>query len=472
MQLIKPESKQHYFSSINVNSNTDQIIIVEEIKMNMMSKSCFSPGIINFISNLIASTGDQGEQEYLWLNQYADGMGHEIYRIKLSTKMGGRTFAEISGLVYEENRSIVFAIEIKTNGSTIIRLNPSDFIVNNIDENQIYVYTICEDKDAAQEIETIHMTKDEINRYFAAKAQADKIAKEEELLNKEAGPGAGEASRRAVPEGTSQPEIDELEDDMNLGDADEQFLKDTEDQKMMQDYYVWDAPTSSMEVTLASLENDPRVKNHIVVCGIHSAIKSFIMPLRAKYLKEIQLQKIVIITGEPDERGGDQIDSEIWNQISRFQYVFLVNGSPLKQQTLHKANINYADKVVILGHDSTLNSAISDHEMLDAESIYIYQAVKKVNKDVQILTELVYSSNIEFLLPIYPPNNDYHLSTLYAAGEVYISAIIDTLTCQSYFNPHIVTILQQILKGATEEDDEQLRDMMRAHPDLTQSNLW
>lgn len=81
----------------------------------------------------------------------------------------------------------------------------------------------------------------------------------------------------------------------------------------MQDYYVWDAPTSSMEVTLASLENDPRVKNHIVVCGIHSAIKSFIMPLRAKYLKEIQLQKIVIITGEPDERGGDQIDSEIWN---------------------------------------------------------------------------------------------------------------------------------------------------------------
>lgn len=86
--------------------------------------------------------------------------------------------------------------------------------------------------------------------------------------------------------------------------------------------------------------------------------------------------------------------------------------------------------------------------------------------------ELVYSSNIEFLLPIYPPNNDYHLSTLYAAGEVYISAIIDTLTCQSYFNPHIVTILQQILKGASEEDDEHLRDMMKAHPDLTQSNLW
>ena len=106
----------------------------------------------------------------------------------------------------------------------------------------------------------------------------------------------------------------------------------------------------------------------------------------------------------------------------------MVNGSPLKQDTLYNANINYADKVVILGHDSTLDSDVAD-EMLDAESIYIYQAVRKVNKDVQILTELVYSENIEFLLQQYPPNRDYKYSNLYAAGEVYISAIIDSLTC-------------------------------------------
>ena len=59
----------------------------------------------------------------------------------------------------------------------------------------------------------------------------------------------------------------------------------------------------------------------------------------------------------------------------------MINGSPLKQETLIKANINYADKVVILGHDSTLEQDVAD-DMLDAESIYIYQAVRKVNKDV------------------------------------------------------------------------------------------
>ena len=97
------------------------------------------------------------------------------------------------------------------------------------------------------------------------------------------------------------------------------------------------------------------------------------MPLRAKYLKEYQLQIIVIITGEPEEteKDSEHIDPVIWNTISRFKLVYLVNGSPLNHETLLKANINYADKVVILGNDCTLKQGNQD-EMLDAESIYIY----------------------------------------------------------------------------------------------------
>lgn len=37
-------------------------------------------------------------------------------------------------------------------------------------------------------------------------------------------------------------------------------------------------------------------------------------------------------------------------------------------------------------------------EMHDAESIFIYKAIKKINPSIQIMIELVYSSNIEFLL--------------------------------------------------------------------------
>lgn len=291
-------------------------------------------------------------------------MDHEIYRIKLSEKMENKTFAEISGIVYKQNNSIVFAIEIKTIGKTIIRLNPSDFIVNNINENQIYVYLICPDKKTAEEIETLDMTKDEINKYYNAKALADKIAKERQEDDDFKLPVSAKSKYEAAA-------MLHMEADMGIEGVDELFLQETQDKKLMQEFYVSEMAISSMNVTSATLENDKEVKNHIVVCGIHSAIRSFIMPLRAKYLKEYQLQKIVIITGEPNEKGGNQIDPSIWNSISRFKYIYLVNGSPLKQETLLKANINYADKVVILGHDSTLNSDVSD-DMLDAESIYIY----------------------------------------------------------------------------------------------------
>lgn len=120
--------------------------------------------------------------------------------------------------------------------------------------------------------------------------------------------------------------------------------------------------------------------------------------------------------------------------------IYLVNGSPLKAETLLKANVNFADKVVILGNDSSIKT-VEKHEMLDAEVIYIYKAVRRCNKDVQILTELVSNDNIDFLLPDGQTCTEFVHSTLYAAGEVYQSAIIDTLTCASYFNEHLVTVM-------------------------------
>jgi hypothetical protein len=87
MQLIKPESKTHYYSSLNMVSN-DQLIIIEEFKMNLLAKSCFSPGIISLLSNLTQSAGDfdYGDFDEEWLKEYMQGMGHEIYRTDLSYK--------------------------------------------------------------------------------------------------------------------------------------------------------------------------------------------------------------------------------------------------------------------------------------------------------------------------------------------------------------------------------------------------
>jgi hypothetical protein len=97
-------------------------------------------------------------------------MGHEIYRVKLSEKMERKYFKDIANLIYKKTKAIVFAIEVSTaKGKRVIRLGPCDFLVNNIQDNDVHVYSICHDKVMAESIETIEMTKEERSRYFISK---------------------------------------------------------------------------------------------------------------------------------------------------------------------------------------------------------------------------------------------------------------------------------------------------------------
>lgn len=50
--------------------------------MNLLAKSCFAPGLISMVSNLIASAGEMNPiDETLWMKEYMTGKGHEIYRV-------------------------------------------------------------------------------------------------------------------------------------------------------------------------------------------------------------------------------------------------------------------------------------------------------------------------------------------------------------------------------------------------------
>lgn len=49
--------------------------------------------------------------------------------------MERKYFSDIARIVYKKTKAIVFALEVCINGKTIIRLNPSEFIINNIEAN-------------------------------------------------------------------------------------------------------------------------------------------------------------------------------------------------------------------------------------------------------------------------------------------------------------------------------------------------
>lgn len=55
--------------------------------MNLLAKSCFSPGLISLMSNLFASSSINVESDMFekeWLKEYSEGMGNEVYRVQIS----------------------------------------------------------------------------------------------------------------------------------------------------------------------------------------------------------------------------------------------------------------------------------------------------------------------------------------------------------------------------------------------------
>ena len=87
-------------------------------------------------------------------------------------------------------------------------------------------------------------------------------------------------------EAISDEEDDELADVEEPDAPDELYEVAKKTDPDFNEFYMWDKPRSSMQATIVSFENDPNVRNHIIVCGVPSSIRSFIKPLRAKYLQE------------------------------------------------------------------------------------------------------------------------------------------------------------------------------------------
>ena len=82
--------------------------------MNLLAKSCFAPGLISMMSNLIASAGDEElPDDSAWFSEYQNGKGNEIYRVEIDkAKYPEITFAKLAEVSYSEYQAIVFALEI------------------------------------------------------------------------------------------------------------------------------------------------------------------------------------------------------------------------------------------------------------------------------------------------------------------------------------------------------------------------
>ena len=467
IQLIKPENKIHYLSgleslSINNKISSDRMIILEEIKMNLLSKSCLIPGIIPLIANLVRSSGSEEETEYYWLNEYLEGSGQEIYRAKLNETFKNKTFSQISKIIYRNFDAIAFALEIEIQGKTLIILNPGGFYIEKFLEQRndvkFYLYVICSDKEVADRIsnadaEEVNNDEDDENNKNLIEADEDDLITDKKKVKKK---------------------LTKFQEYMNLGLSDMIQLDENSlyngDVKDEEDDYFFIANKMGIppDVKKDSIRNSTIYRDHIVVCGTHPSLYYYLLPLRAKYFGKENLKYVVILTQD--------MPKDLWDSIARFEKIILINGSPLCIEDLYRANIEYASKAVILENENIKQCSFSD-KMIDSERVFIYRAIKKCNPNIQIMTELVFESNIEYMLPQEELSRmdvdeiSYETMSVFSSGEVYISSIIDSLIAQAYYNKHIVTIIHQLLAGGKNNMNSTLRHICD-NIGLKTSNFW
>ena len=466
IQLIKPENKIHYLSgleslSINNKISSDRMIILEEIKMNLLSKSCLIPGIIPLIANLVRSSGSEEETEYSWLNEYLEGSGQEIYRAKLNETFKNKTFSQISKLIYRNFDGIAFALEIEIQGKTLIILNPGGFFIEKFLEQRndvkFYLYVICSDKDVADRIS--NADAEEVDNNNNNDSEENNLGNDDEII---------------TDNKNKKKNLTKFQEYMNLGLADIIQLDENSlynaDVKDEEDDYFFIANKMGIppDVKKDSIRNSTIYRDHIVVCGTHPSLYYYLLPLRAKYFGKENLKYVVILTQD--------MPKDLWDSIARFEKIILINGSPLCIEDLYRANIEYASKAVILENENIKNCSFSD-KMIDSERVFIYRAIKKCNPNIQIMTELVFESNIEYMLPqdelsrMDVEEISYETMSVFSSGEVYISSIIDSLIAQAYYNKHIVTIIHQLLAGGKNNMNSTLKHICD-NIGLKTSNFW
>ena len=612
LQINRPESCEFYYSTLQKNYQKnmlpDKLLVIESLKMNLLSKSCITPGIISLISNLVISSSFEKKEIFKnepdWIKEYKEGQQYEIYKYKnIHGELLNFTFQTLAHEIYNKYHSILIALEINYKGGILVKLNPQskDKIINiiydsffmdsklnssneeinnkddqpnasllddyqkdsetEIDDNnnkrnidlkdvRISLYCISSNREIISDIRKLDEKKQKTNKnnnrscknlnfninfkqtktlqspkkdskFGRIKTVLDSLRMNKKLNHKIV---------NNVKNNYSDTDSDFS--DENEGNETKKYLLDYsslnsnkfDDDNLYKNYYLINENDNNYvftnEITRQGINERNDIQHHIIICGMHDELVNFILPLRSKNLPEKLLKWIVILS--------PVLPQEIHETLCKFPKIIYIKGDPLIPDNLYRANILSADIAVILSSSSysysfikndtgakeTIeqnnnssqnienNTRLFDEEVIDAKTLFIYKSIKNVNKSIKVITELLQTNDIEFLLSseylkklvktvkhkkeykekVHSHINDedeeasmetllYELTPVFAEGQVYLPILIDKITAQIFYNSNLLSILNLLLIGEKEpekEADKKLAKMI----DIKGTNLF
>ena len=583
LQLNKTESPTYYYGALQNNYKKylakDQLLIIENLKMNLLSKSCVTPGIISLLYNLIISAStDKNSTNNApeWIREYTEGTEYEIYKFTAEGELLNYSYPQLAVDIYNKFHSLLIALEINYKGNSLIKLNPqstetiSDIIeknINNIDKKlkednssnntissdsfaeeeesrtektkklvlkrnyiKINFYLISKDKEVIEELQKMDKTKvgmsalksryrksvtkkntlrsfdeqklGQSSTYRNLKSDFNNIKSNRNLKRSKTRKTSGEEEISESDESSSSD--DEIDTKEIISEILDNIDKYEEKEKIINNYYTVESlgkTNINNDIKFPTIKDRRDIKDHVIICGTHSEIVHFILPLRAKYLTKNMIKWIVILA--------PNLPEDIQNILSIFPKIIYIEGDPLYPENLHRCNISTAEIAVILNNNYSNNKTnlnqnedeeikIED-QFLDSSTLFIYNSIRKINRSIKIITELLYTNNIEFLLSSKflkklqedkinsSKNNDslksgsnrmnykmypnYELTPVFATGEIYLPSLGDKILAQMFYNSNLLTIINLILEGdknIMKKKEKKLNDVFQ----LTGSNLF
>ena len=448
LQLILPETKEIYYNTLLQKKENDniQIICLEEIKLQLLGKSCLCQGINTIIAMLITSKKPNIQIKDMykispWMKEYLLGLENEIYCIKIKCELlFNLTFNDLVKIIYELTEFIVIGTDvIHQELKPFVCLNPYNYKFSPFDH---FVYLIASRQPNEEEINDLLEQYLEKNKLSIVENNIElvkiKRLKKSYWANLDRNFKPKEEINNINNEENSYNNL--YDDNNDIINIENNYINDNNIQDnnyMISNYHTFISTIRPRTIKESENFDFDILDKHIIICGMSPNIKHLILPLRTR--DKINHSPILIINKD------EHMDPEIWNDIHYFPHIYYMQGDPIKNEDLKKGRIFKSKAIVILS-----NYKFNDDSIFDAESIFIFKAIKKETNNTLIIADLISSKSIEYLSDITEQeieDTNFWLYKSFSAGEIYISSMLDTLICQAFYNPYILNIISQLMLG-------------------------
>lgn len=443
-----------------------------------------------------------------WVDEYKMGCDWEIYKSDLPPLFNGYRFSDLVVLLYERIGIVLIGLLIRDlDDETVplqVVLNPVDYLIK-LDREEMKIQGIMLAKNqVTADVSQLTAANSALTPLNADKGlfSVSRIrgvvnpGARKNALERMAGEDTGGRNsgvqvftgvadepprRKKIDVATLKGQLQKVKESVL---SQQEQLKFIEDVFMKDNYYLRERAARLAEVTVhtAVLEEIPHINDHIIITGKGiSNLYDLIKPLKAKELGP--LKYIVILYP-------DIIPQSVWQRIAIFDGILVIRGSPLEENDIRRAGIFRASQIVILADVSSTGRILSSQDsnkgnldmagleaLIDSDSIFAYKAVKRLNDKTGIVVEFVRESNLEYLnlsgtnnfdgAPVTAIANnaggkavvnatkkvalskskdfDFRESPLFASGSIFTSSLLDTLVCQTFYNPLILDVVQRFL---------------------------